>query len=98
LSSLTAHANPDEVLEYAGFELPEGTNSGKWKALQSAIEEEQEVITACRSDLATCPSSAARRFIAIVDEGMPQDGKARIGHINRAANLAIRATKKYVDQ
>jgi predicted transglutaminase-like cysteine proteinase len=98
LSSLTAYANPDEVLEYAGFKLPEGTDADKWKTLQSAIEEEHEVITACRSDLTTCPSAAARRFVAIVDEGMQHDGKARIGHINRAANLAIRATKKYVEQ
>ena len=98
LSALAAHADFDETFDHAGFELPEGTNSGKWKALQSAIEEEQEVITACRSDLATCPSSAARQFIAMVDEGMQHEGKARIGHINRAANLAIRSTKKYVEQ
>jgi len=29
---------------------------------------------------------------------MQHEGKARIGHINRAANLAIRTTKKYVEQ
>jgi len=98
LLNLTAYANPDEVLDHVGFELPVGTNSAKWQALHSAIEDEQKIITACRSDLASCPSSAAHQFIAMVDEGMQHEGKARIGHINRAANLAIRATKKYVDQ
>jgi predicted transglutaminase-like cysteine proteinase len=98
LSSLTAHANPDEVFDHVGFELPVGTNSAKWLALHTAIEDEQRIITACRSDLVSCLSSAAHQFIAMVDEGMQHEGKARIGHINRAANLAIRTTKKYVEQ
>src|SRR5262245_23951839 len=98
LSNLAAHANLDEVLDQSGFEFTNGTNAAKWKALQSAIEEDREVVASCRSDLANCPSSVALRFIAIVDEGMQYDDRVRIGHINRAANLAIRRTKKYVDQ
>lgn len=97
LSSLAARA--DEVLDHSGFEFPYGTNSAKWRALQSAIEEERDVVTKCRSDLATCPSSTARRFVAIADEGIQyDDDRVRIGHINRAVNLAIRRTKKYVDE
>ena len=92
-------ARADEVLDHSGFEFPNGATPAKWKALQSAIEEEQEVVTNCRSDLATCPSATARRLVAIADEGTQyDDDRVRIAHINRAANLAIRRTKKYVDE
>ena len=69
-----------------------------WRELKSGIEEERKIITRCRSDPATCPSSAALRFLAIVNEGTRYEGRARIGHINRAANLSIRATKKYLEK
>jgi predicted transglutaminase-like cysteine proteinase len=45
-------------------------------------------VALCRTAPDTC-SPAALRFIAIVDEASLQDGVARIGHLNRAVNLAI---------
>ncbi|HET8546236.1 MAG TPA: transglutaminase-like cysteine peptidase [Pseudolabrys sp.] len=98
LLGLTAQAKADKSLDFAALEAPNGANSAMWKELKSAIEEEREVITRCRSDPVTCSPSAARRFVAIVDEGTGYEGRARIGHINRAANLAIRATRKYLEK
>jgi len=63
-----------------------------WTKLQSELERERQVISKCRTDIEGCTSPAARRFIAIVEEGARYDGKARIAHINRAANFAIRST------
>ena len=39
---------------------------------------------------------AARRFLAIVDEGRTRSGRARIGVINREINLAIVPTSDFV--
>src|SRR4029079_9055772 len=65
-----------------------------WTKLQSELERERQVISNCRTDIERCSSPAARRLIAIVDEGAGYDDKARVAHINRAANLAIRSTAK----
>jgi predicted transglutaminase-like cysteine proteinase len=65
-----------------------------WTKLQSELGRERQVISNCRTDIERCSSPAARRFIAIVDEGAGYDDKARVAHINRAANLAIRSTAK----
>jgi len=61
-----------------------------WTKLQSDLALERDLISRCRSAVETCPSPAARQFVAIVEEGLQYEGRARIAHINRAANLAIR--------
>lgn len=61
-----------------------------WTNLQVDLDRDREVISHCRFSIETCSDPAARRFIAIVDEGAGYEGRARIAHINRAANLAIR--------
>ncbi|MBV8791894.1 MAG: transglutaminase-like cysteine peptidase, partial [Pseudolabrys sp.] len=43
----------------------------------------------CRAAASGCPAAAAK-FIAVVDAGRKLQGRARIGEINRAVNLAIR--------
>ena len=45
-----------------------------------------------KADFEHCSSLAARRFIAIVEDGSAYEGLSRIGHINRAVNFSIRAT------
>ena len=61
-----------------------------WEALQSEINAEQAIVAQCRGEAKVCPSPAAASFIAILNQGERQDGVARIGHINRAINFAIR--------
>ena len=59
----------------------------KWSGVVAEIRADDEVLARCREG-ASCPS-AARRFLAIIDEGRARNGRARIGIINRAINLAI---------
>jgi predicted transglutaminase-like cysteine proteinase len=59
----------------------------KWNGVKAEIRAEDEILARCRAG-APCPN-AARRFLAIIDEGRARNGRARIGIINRAINLAI---------
>ncbi len=59
-----------------------------WQQLLLKIQADELTVARCRADPATC-SPAALRFIAIVDDARRYEGEARVGHINRAVNLAI---------
>ena len=61
----------------------------KWTSVKAGIRAESEILAHCRENPEHCPS-AARTFLAIVAEGRAHTGRARIGVINRAINLAIR--------
>ena len=61
----------------------------KWSGVEADIRAENEILSRCRASAELCPA-AARRFLAIVAQGRAQTGRARIGIINRAINLAIR--------
>jgi predicted transglutaminase-like cysteine proteinase len=60
----------------------------KWNGVVADIRADREVLARCRSDARHCPA-AAQRFLAIIAEGRKHEGRARIGVINRAINLAI---------
>lgn len=66
-----------------------GAMSAKWRGLQPAVQMEARILEYCRADAQSCPPAAAR-FLAIVDTARARTGRARIGEINRAINLAIR--------
>jgi predicted transglutaminase-like cysteine proteinase len=61
----------------------------KWSGVEADIRAENEILSHCRASAELCPA-AARSFLAIVAQGQAQTGRARIGIINRAINLAIR--------
>jgi predicted transglutaminase-like cysteine proteinase len=61
----------------------------KWKGVEADIQAENEILSRCRASTELCPA-AARNFLAIIAQGRAQTGRARIGIINRAVNLAIR--------
>jgi len=61
----------------------------KWNGVEADIRAEKDILELCRSSAERCPA-AARSFLAIVAQGRTQTGRARIGIINRAINLAIR--------
>ena len=61
----------------------------KWSGVEADIRAENEILSHCRASAELCPA-AARSFLAIVAQGQVQTGRARIGIINRAINLAIR--------
>ena len=60
----------------------------KWNGVIADIRVEKEILDRCRSDARHCPA-AAQRFLAIIAEGRAHEGRARIGIVNRAINLAI---------
>jgi predicted transglutaminase-like cysteine proteinase len=69
----------------------------KWSGVEADIRAESEILARCQEDShdghqdnhESCPP-AAQNFLAIVAQGRAQAGRARVGVINRAINLAIR--------
>ena len=90
LLGLTAQTDTAEPFGLATAAAPESPLAPTWRRLQSQIEAERPAIAQCRAEPQSCRSAPAAEFIAIVAEGAGYHGLARLGHINRAANLAIR--------
>jgi predicted transglutaminase-like cysteine proteinase len=65
-----------------GGDLPE-----KWGRAQAEISQQRKVVALCR-DGQRCPA-VARELIRLSSEGAGRSGRARVGLINRAVNLAI---------
>ncbi len=60
----------------------------RWTNVNAAINADRNVLARCREDMRDCPP-AARKFLAVIATGLQQTGRARVGVINRAINLAI---------
>jgi predicted transglutaminase-like cysteine proteinase len=65
-----------------------GDVATKWSGVEADIRAGKETLARCREDAVHCPA-AAQNFLDIVAQGRMQAGRARIGVINRAVNLAI---------
>src|SRR5215813_4246103 len=65
--------------------------AAKWMDVLARMDSEEETLAACRASPEAC-SPAARRLLQIVELGRQRAGRARLGEINRAVNLSIRAT------
>ena len=63
----------------------------KWSGVVADIRAESDILTRCREATQSCPE-AAQKFLAVIADGRAHEGRARIGVINRAINLAIRPT------
>lgn len=61
----------------------------KWSRVENDISFDKNILTSCNETTTECPS-AAQKFLAIVAEGRKNAGRARIGVISRAINLAVR--------
>ena len=72
----------------AATRMTGGDVAGKWQAVTAQIAADNEMLAHCRVAGMACPP-AARKFLAIVQQGRAASGRARIGIINRAINLAI---------
>ena len=70
--------------------LPGGGLREKWRGVQHQLEDEMVQLALCEGDPDRCVSPAALQFLAIVETAKTRDGRARLGEINRAINLAIR--------
>src|SRR5712672_2621423 len=70
--------------------LSEGSLREKWLDVERQLDDERVQLALCDGDRERCVSPAALRFLAIVDNAKALEGRARLGEINRAINLAIR--------
>ena len=70
--------------------LSDGGLRHKWLGVQRRLDDEMVQLALCEGDPNGCVSSAALQFLAIVDAAKAREGRARLGEINRAINLAIR--------
>jgi predicted transglutaminase-like cysteine proteinase len=80
-----------EPFGLASVALAAGGVHDKWLGLQRRLDDDMVQLALCEGDREGCVSPAALRLLAIVDAGRQRDGRARLGEINRAINLAIRA-------
>jgi predicted transglutaminase-like cysteine proteinase len=70
--------------------LSDGGLREKWLGVQRRLGDEMVQLALCDGDRERCVSAAALQFLAIVDDARAREGRARLGEINRAVNLAIR--------
>jgi predicted transglutaminase-like cysteine proteinase len=64
----------------------------KWNGVERKLEDDMVQLALCDGDRERCVSPAALKLLAIVDTARSREGRARFGEINRAINLAIKAT------
>jgi predicted transglutaminase-like cysteine proteinase len=62
----------------------------KWLGVERKLDDERVQLALCDGDREHCVSPAALQLLAIVDNARARDGRARLGEINRAINLAIK--------
>jgi predicted transglutaminase-like cysteine proteinase len=67
----------------------------KWRGAAVAIANDLDVLARCHAAPDACPETAMR-FLAMVHEARDRHGRARLGEVNRAINLAIRFTSDAV--
>ena len=82
-------ARSKDALPNNSSSMTAGEISSKWTELQSRIRADETVVAACRSQQTAC-SQAARRFLSIVDLVRKQEGRVRLGWLNRAVNMVVR--------
>ena len=91
--SATLAEEADRSNEPFGFSTAKVTTGRlleKWLNIEREISAERLVLRICERNRASCQSQAALQFLAIVDSGRSLEGRARLGHINRAVNLKIK--------
>jgi predicted transglutaminase-like cysteine proteinase len=74
----------------AASSLTGGRLRDKWIGVQRRLDDELVQLALCEGDRDGCASPAALRFLDIVDAARLREGRARLGEVNRAINLAIR--------
>ncbi len=70
--------------------LSAGALREKWLSVEHKLDDERVQLALCDGDRDRCVSPAALQLLAIVDSARVREGRARLGEINRAINLAIR--------
>ena len=85
-----------EPFGLAASALSGGGLHQKWLSVQRRLDDEMVQLALCEGDRDGCVSPAALKFLAIIDAAKLREGRARLGEINRALNLAIRPVSDLV--
>jgi len=88
--SIELTARSAEPFGLAASSLTAGGLRDKWLGVLHRLDDEMVQLALCEGDRERCASPAALKFLDIVDAAKLRDGRARLGEINRAINLAIR--------
>jgi len=83
--------NSEEPFGLYTTPLNSGGLLSKWLEVAHKLDDERVQLALCDGDREHCASDAVLKFLAIVDSGRQREGRARLGEINRAINLSIRA-------
>jgi predicted transglutaminase-like cysteine proteinase len=95
-AAMDLHASPQaagrsaEPFGLFASPVSEGGLREKWLGVERKLDDERVQLALCDGDRERCVSPAALQLLAIVDTGRAREGRARLGEINRAINLAIR--------
>jgi predicted transglutaminase-like cysteine proteinase len=84
-------ANSAEPFGISATALAAGALHDKWLGLQRRLDDDMVQLALCDGDREGCVSPAALRLLAIVDAARQREGRAKLGEVNRAINLAIRS-------
>jgi predicted transglutaminase-like cysteine proteinase len=87
--SLERATEPAEPFGLFATRIDWGGIVTKWLAVLQRLDDERVQLALCDGDREHCASDAALKFLAIVDSARQREGRARLGEINRAVNLAI---------
>ncbi|MVT50754.1 hypothetical protein GPL17_09655 [Bradyrhizobium yuanmingense] len=79
------------------FAISSGGLQQRWSALKDKLDNDMVQLALCDGDRDNCASPAALELLAIVDHARARDGRARLGEVNRAINLAIHAANDGTD-
>ena len=91
-ASLPLSSGSDEPFGLSAIPVNGGNMFRKWQGVAKKIDDDRVQLALCDGDRERCVSEAALKLLAIVDLGRTYEGRARLGQINRAINLAIRST------
>jgi len=92
-SVIGAHAQSsvDEPFGLATAEAPEAPLSAPWSDVLLEFSNDRTIIARCRAEPSSCASSAAQKFLGLVQDAENKIGRVQVAYINRAANAALRA-------
>jgi predicted transglutaminase-like cysteine proteinase len=95
LPERNTHISPSrEPFDLPAMNEAEGDTPAKWSELRARILADERILAACATPNSPCPD-AARRFLSVIELGRQHNGRARLGWINRAVNLGVRATNDW---
>lgn len=67
----------------------DGPVLARWLELEERLRVEDDILARCDEDMSSCPRTA-RLFLAFISEANANQGRRRIGILNREINLSIR--------